>query len=62
MSKEPYPENLSFEEVLASVVGGNLVQRVKPVHQVIQEAEAKRTDSERLVLKPNPEYLVDVHV
>jgi len=61
MAKEPFPENLSFEEVLASVAGGALLIRHK-------REEAKTTSPEpqegadKLVLKPNPEYLVDVHV
>lgn len=60
MAKELFPENLSFEEVLASVAGGALVQsrhlpETKPAPEPTQQTD-------RLELKPNPEYLVDVYV
>lgn len=61
MSKEPYPENLSFEEVLASVAGGTLLLRHKREEKAAS-AEADKEGADKLVLKPNPEYLVDVHV
>lgn len=59
MAKELFPENLSFEEILASVAGGALVYaRHLPETKELPEPQQK----DRLELKPNPEYLVDVHV
>ncbi|WDS62104.1 hypothetical protein [Pseudomonas phage D6] len=61
MAKEPFPENLSFEEVLASVAGGALLLRHKREAKPAG-AEPVEEGADKLVLKPNPEYLVDVHV
>jgi hypothetical protein len=60
MAKELFPENLSFEEVLASVAGGVLVQSRHLPETKLALEPTQQTD--RLELKPNPEYLVDVYV
>jgi hypothetical protein len=60
MTKEPFPENLSFEEILAGVMGGALIHN--PQRPVTKELSEPIQQKDRLELKPNPEYLVDVHV
>jgi hypothetical protein len=60
MAKDQFPENLSFEEVLASVMGGALIaNRHLPETKELPEPIQQK---DRLELKPNPEYLVDVRV
>lgn len=60
MAKELFPENLSFEEILTSVAGGALLQsRHLPETKELPEPTQQK---DRLELKPNPEYLVDVYV
>lgn len=63
--KEPFPENLSFEEILTSIGGGTLLSPLPEPHKHIDTSmtiSEMCTSIENLDLFPNPGNLVDVKV